>query len=246
MYEGFAEVYDHMMGHIPYEEWFDRLKEYLVERGVTEGTICELGCGTGTMTELFADAGYDMIGVDNSEDMLAIAQGKNIENGKGILYVNQNMEELELPEAVDSIISICDSMNYLVREEDVMAVFSRVAKYLKPSGYFIFDMKTAFCYERVIGNQTWVEQDDEVSYIWENYYYPEEEINEYLLTIFKKQSDSELYEKIEEAHYQKVYSVERLKEMLEKCGLRLIDAFGENMQGEIKPDSERIYIVAGL
>mgnify|MGYP000077230318 FL=1 len=71
MYEGFANVYDHMMNHIPYETWFENLLQYLHEKGVLNGRICELGCGTGVMTEKFAAAGYDMIGLDKSVDMLA-------------------------------------------------------------------------------------------------------------------------------------------------------------------------------
>jgi ubiquinone/menaquinone biosynthesis C-methylase UbiE len=91
MYEGFANVYDHVMNHIPYETWFKQLKKYLEEHGVTSGTICELGCGTGTMTELFASAGFRVIGVDKSPDMLALAQAKKIASGSDILYIQQEM-----------------------------------------------------------------------------------------------------------------------------------------------------------
>lgn len=244
MYEGFSNVYDHMMNHIPYEEWFERLKHYLEEHGVTEGTICELGCGTGIMTEMFADAGYHMIGVDRSGDMLALAQSKKEETGSDVLYLEQDMEELELAEPVEAIISVCDSINYLLQEEAMTSTFSRVRKYLKPGGYFIFDLKTAYCYRNIIGNQTWVEQDEEVSYIWENYFYEDQDINEYTLTIFKKQPDSELYEKIEEAHYQRAYSIPRLQELLKQSGLEVVECFDENMKARPTANSERVYVVA--
>ena len=244
MYEGFANVYDHMMNHIPYEEWLEHLKKYLTRHDVTEGTICELGCGTGTMTELFAEAGYHMIGIDSSVEMLALAQHKKEETGADILYLQQNMEELTLAEPVDAVISVCDSMNYLLQEEAVLKTFSRVKQYLKPGGCFIFDLKTAYCYQNIIGNQTWVEQDEEVSYIWENYFYEEQDINEYMLTIFKRQPDSDLYERVDEAHYQKAYSIERLQELLEKSGMEMTECFGEDMKSEPTPTSERIYIVA--
>lgn len=246
MYEGFANVYDHMMNHIPYEEWFERLKSYLAEHGITSGTICELGCGTGVMTELFAGAGFQMIGVDQSADMLAIATTKKMKTGSDILYVEQNMENLELAEPVDAIISVCDSINYLLQEEALSAVFERVHKYLKPGGYLIFDMKTAYCYRNIIGNQTWVEQDEEVSYIWENYYYEDSDINEYMLTIFRKQQDSALYERIEEAHYQKAYTIPALKILLNQNGLEVVDCFDETMQEKPTENSERVYIVAKI
>lgn len=244
MYEGFANVYDQVMNHIPYEQWFERLKGYLAEHGTTSGTICELGCGTGIMTELFAGAGFHMIGVDKSSDMLALAAVRKEQSGSGILYLEQNMEELELAEPVDAVISVCDSLNYLLQEDALNAVFQKVYKNLKPNGYFIFDMKTAYCYRNIIGNQTWVEQDEDVSYIWENYYYEESDINEYMLTIFKKQPESGLYERIEEAHYQRAYTVDDLKMFLEQNGFEVTDCFNETMSEKPAADSERVYIAA--
>lgn len=246
MYEGFANVYDHVMNHIPYEEWFGKLKKYLADHGVVSGTICELGCGTGIMTELFAGAGFKMIGVDKSADMLSLAALKKVESGSDILYLEQDMEELELAEPVDAVISVCDSINYLMQEDALDSMLGHVRQNLKPEGYFIFDMKTAYCYQNIIGNQTWVEQDEEVSYIWENYFYDDSGINEYMLTIFKKQPDGDLYERIEEAHYQKVYEVEHLKKLIEKNGLEMINCFDESMEKEPSDTSERIYVVAKL
>jgi cyclopropane fatty-acyl-phospholipid synthase-like methyltransferase len=185
-----------------------------------------------------------MIGIDNSTDMLALAEQKKEENGLDILYLNQSMEELELDEPVDAIISVCDSMNYLLQDEAMTALFARVKKYLKPGGYFIFDMKTVYCYRNIIGNQTWVEQDEEVSYIWENYFYEDEDVNEYMLTIFRKQPDSELYERIEEAHYQRAYSIDHLREMLEASGMKLEASFDADMENLPHGNSERIYLVA--
>lgn len=244
IYKGFAKVYDHMMGQIPYEEWFKKLKEYLSEHGLPKGRICELGCGTGIMTEMFAEAGYEMIGLDKSVDMLALAKQKQVETGSDILYLNQKMEELELDSPVDAFISVCDSMNYLLHEDEMLSLFHRVKKYLKPGGYFVFDLKTAFCYSNVIGNQTWVEQDDEVSYIWENYFYEDEKINEYMLTIFQKKPETELYERMEEAHYQRAYSLEQLKELLQETGLIFVDSFDEEMTNPVQENSERMYIIA--
>ena len=95
-YTSFAEVYDTFMDNVPYEEWADYLEDRLKEYGVKDGLVLELGCGTGSMTELLAEKGYDMIGVDNSEDMLEIAMEKRIESGHDILYLLQNMQEFEL------------------------------------------------------------------------------------------------------------------------------------------------------
>lgn len=246
MYGGFANVYDHMMNHIPYEEWFEKILQYLQNHGVTEGRICELGCGTGIMTEKFAAAGYSMIGLDKSTDMLALARQKQEESGSQILYLHQNMEEMELDAPVDAMISVCDSVNYLLQEDSMNALLARVKEYVKPGGYFIFDLKTAYCYRNIIGNQTWVEQDEEVSYIWENYFYEDQDINEYMLTIFRKQPDSELYERIEEAHYQRAYSIERLRELIAEHGLFMEECFDADMVHRPNETSERVYLIVRI
>jgi SAM-dependent methyltransferase len=246
MYEEFSDVYDRLMGNIPYDEWFEKLHHYLCQHGIREGTVCELGCGTGSMTERFAKAGYRMIGVDLSEDMLALAQRKKEESGLDILYLHQNMEELELLSLVDAIISVCDSMNYLLDETALDKVFANVRKYLKDDGYFIFDMKTEYCYRNVIGNRTWADMDEDVACIWENDYDEKEKINEYFVTVFKKMRDRNFYERFEEVHYQRAYAVEEIRRLLEKNGMIMADCFGEQMEGNAGDDSERIYVVAKL
>ena len=243
MYEDFSDIYDHVMEHIPYEEWFKKLHGYLKEKGISDGVICELGCGTGTMTELFAKAGYRMIGVDESPDMLALAQMKKAESGLDILYVEQSMEELTLAEPVDAIISVCDSMNYLLLEEQLLDTFLNAKKYLKKGGYMIFDLKTAYCYQEVIGNRTWVEQDDEVSYIWDNYFHEDRYINEYVITVFRKKENAELYEKIEEVHYQRAYTPDEIKRQVDNAGLTFVDVLDGDLKSKPGDKSERYYIV---
>ena len=112
-YTSFASVYDTFMDDVPYEEWGEYLHGLLKEYGINDGLVLDLGCGTGTMTELLADLGYDMIGVDNSADMLEIALEKKVESGHDILYLLQDMRGFELYGTVRAIISICDSVNYI-------------------------------------------------------------------------------------------------------------------------------------
>lgn len=244
MYEGFARVYDDMMEDIPYDEWFDAVKTYLSDHGVTGGTMCELGCGTGAMTERFAVAGYSVLGVDLSEDMLTVAQEKKQESGLDIMYIHQDMRELQLAEPVDVMVSLCDSMNYLLQEEELSEVFRRVYQFLKPGGYLIFDLKTIYCYRNIIGSQTWAESGRDLSYIWENYFYEDEAINEYTLTIFCRRPDSGLYERLEEIHYQRAYPADVVQGLLEDSGLVLVDCLDASMKAPPAEDSERIYMIA--
>lgn len=112
-YTGFAQVYDTFMDNVPYEEWADYYKEILREHGIMDGIVLDLGCGTGSMTELLAEQGYDMIGVDNSEEMLDLAMEKRAASGQDILYLLQDMRKFELYGTVRAVISACDSVNYL-------------------------------------------------------------------------------------------------------------------------------------
>lgn len=244
MYQEFADIYDVMMDEIPYETWFRRIHQFLCEREVTTGTICELGCGTGTLTELFADAGYDMIGVDVSPDMLAQAFEKKKDSGLDILYIQQDMTKLELSHPVSVVISLCDSMNYLLYEEDMRAIFLRVCKALEPGGYFIFDLKTRYCFEEILGSQTRVEQDENMTCIWENYFYEEESVNEYSLTIFRRQKDSSLFDRTEEIHHQRAYGRIEVETWLRECGFEAVQCLDETMQGKPTDRCERIYFVA--
>ena len=204
-YTTFAQVYDLFMDNVPYEEWSEYLLSVLKEYGIHSGVICDLGCGTGKMTRLLAKAGYDMIGVDLSEDMLAIASGQNEE---GILYLCQDMCELELYGTAKAMVSVCDSINYLLEEDEIVWTLQSVNRYLEPGGIFIFDFNTVYKYETVLGDTTICENREEGSFIWENYYDKEEQINEYDLTLFiREEKQEQLYRKFEETHYQRGYSL---------------------------------------
>lgn len=241
MYEEFASVYDQVMDNIPYEKWFTVLQQYLIDHGMEQGCICDLGCGTGVMTELFAAAGYDMIGVDCSEDMLALAQQRREKNQSTVMYLHQDMMELTLMEPVEAMISVCDSMNYLLEEEELQAVLSHVWQQLKPGGYFLFDMKTSYCYQQIMGDQTWVSQDEDTSYIWENYFFEDEQINEYVVTVFKRHADTSLYEKIEEVHHQRAYVPDEVIQMAQRAGFCVKDCLDADTMKPWNEKSARIY-----
>ena len=243
-YTSFASVYDTFMDNIPYEEWAEYLIGLLKEYGIHDGLVLDLGCGTGNMTELLATSGYDMIGIDNAEEMLEIAMGKRAKSGHDILYLLQDMREFELYGTVKAIVSICDSINYITEEEDLLEVFRLVNNYLDPKGIFIFDFNTVYKYSEVLGNQTIAEDRDDCSFIWDNYYYEDEQINEYELSLFIKESDSDLYRKYQETHFQKAYDLETVKGLIEKSGLEYVTAYDAFTKNAPHENSERIYIVA--
>ena len=205
-------------------------------------TILDLGCGTGTLTELLARGGYDMIGVDNAEEMLRIAMEKRERSGLDILYLLQDMRELELYGTVGTVVSVCDSLNYLLEEEDIVRTFERVNNYLYPQGIFIFDFNTVYKYAVVIGDATIAENREDCSFIWENYYHEEQEINEYDLTVFV--AEGTLFRRFQEVHYQRGYRLEQIKALLTRAGLEFLEALDADTHGRVTKESERIYVVA--
>lgn len=243
-YTSFAAVYDTFMDNIPYEEWEKYLKSLLYEYGVREGLVLELGCGTGNMTEILAQSGYDMIGVDNAEEMLEIAIEKRMKSGLDILYLQQDMREFELYGTVKAIVSVCDSVNYILEEEELEEVFRLVNNYLDPGGVFIFDFNTVYKYREILGDQTIAENREECSFIWNNYYYEEERINEYELSLFIREGDSELYRKYQETHFQKAYDLETMKRLITQSGLEYITAYDAFTKEAPTRVSERIYVIA--
>lgn len=242
-YSDFAKVYDLFMDNVNYKEWSRYLCTILKENGIENGLVLELGCGTGTMTELMASAGYDMIGVDNSEEMLAEAMEKRVVSGHDILYLMQDMQEFELYGTVRAVISVCDSMNYLLEEDELREVFSLVNNYLDPGGLFIFDMNTVYKYQKLLGNQTIAENRPEGSFIWENDYDEETGINVYELALFLPREDG-LYEKSEEVHYQRAYPEKIITKMIKEAGLELLAVYDAYTREAPEETSGRLTFIA--
>ena len=243
MYEDFALVYDRFMDETPYEEWCQFVVGRLKQDQITDGILLDLGCGTGSMTELLAKQGYDMIGVDLSDSMLDIAMEKRAQSGHNILYLQQDMREFELYGTVRAVICLCDSLNYLLKEDDLLTTFILVNNYLDPNGLFIFDFNTVYKYETVIGDSTIAENREDCSFIWENYYTEEDQINEYDLTIFVKQQ-KDLFRKFTETHLQRGYTLETMKRLVEQSGLIFVEALDADTHGSVTETSERIYVIA--
>ena len=249
-YTSFAVVYDTFMDNVPYEEWGEYLHELLIEYGIEDGLVLDLGCGTGTMTEILASKGYDMTGVDFSEEMLDIAMQKRAKSGHDILYLMQDMREFELYGTVRAIVSVCDSMNYLTEDGDLEEVFRLANNYLDPGGLLIFDMNTEYKYRELLGDLTIAEERENCSFIWDNYYYEEEKINEYRLSLFvedpvlSEKTGQDICRKFQEMHYQRAYSLAEVKAALEVAGMEFVAAYDAFTRNPVRRDSERMYIIA--
>ncbi len=242
-YHNFAYVYDKFMDNIPYEEWSRYIIHLFHKYHIKQGNLVELGCGTATLSLLLEQQGYHITGIDNSPDMLSIAAEK-LTYDSDIQLQLQDMSDLALEDTYDAFYCVCDSLNYLVSEEDILHTFQGVKEHLKKDGIFLFDLKTLHFYQNVLGDQTFCDHQEDCSYTWENNFFEEDNVNQYDLTIFVRQADTGLYEKYNEVHHQRGYELEEIIDLLHVAGLEYVtayDAFTENPPCE---DSERIYIIA--
>lgn len=252
-YDIFASVYDKLMDNIPYDDWCAYIIEILKKYGIFRGLVCELGCGTGEVTMRLADAGYDMIGIDNSYEMLEIANDKKMESGhESILYLMQDMREFELFGTVNAIVCVCDSINYLTDLSDITGVFRLANNYLESKGMFVCDFKTRHYFRDVVADSTIAEDRDDVSYIWDNYYDEYSNINELALSLFIPEAgacspcagEAPLYRKYQEFHYQIGLTVDDMERCVRDSGMELIAIYDAFTFEPATNDSERVYVIA--
>lgn len=238
-YASFASVYDELMEDAEYEKRAEYTERIFDMMNVKPKLMLDLACGTGTMTKLFAEKGYDMIGVDLSVDMLDIAKSKS--EGLNILYLNQPMEEFELYGTVDAVVCMLDSLNYVLDYEDVVKTFKLVKNYLNPGGVFVFDVNTNYKLEKVLAGNVFCGESDNAYYTWENYYDKEEKICEFKLEFFIK--DGEKYSRHSETHYERGYSAAELKKAIKESGLTLEGVYDDMTFEPENRKSERLYFV---
>ena len=259
-YQAFASVYDELMSDVPYDEWAQRIDRDIRKYGVSETSgdrreaaseeeavlaserdlVVDLACGTGVVTRKLFDKGYDVFGVDISSEMLSRAMDSDEE--RGIMYLNQDICELDLYSTIGTAVCICDSLNYLLSDEELEAAFAGVSNFLYPGGVFIFDCNTSYKYREAIGESTIAEAGDDVSFIWDNYYDEDENVNEYDLTLFIKREDG-LYERAEETHLQRGIEKEDIESLASKSGLEIMLIADSDTDGEVSGETERIYAV---
>ena len=238
-YGGFAKLYDQFMAGTDYKGWVSYIQDIFAKYNTSPKLLLDLGCGTGTATRLFAEKGYDVIGLDNSAEMLSAAKEKDPQG----LYIQQDIRSFELYGTVDAVVSLCDVFNYLLTPRDLLRSFKLINNYLNPNGLLIFDINTPHKYKNVLGNRNFARQTKQAAFIWDNRYYPKERINEYRLTFFEKQENG-LFKRFRERHLQRAHEPTTINKLLNVSGLTTLGIFGEKTFSPPNPNEQRIFIVA--
>lgn len=247
IYDLLAPIYDTVNGDLDYRSWADFIDE-IISRNYIYGRpelVLDLGCGTGRMTVELARRGYDMTGVDISEEMLDKARERaEIDGFDGkILWLCQDMREFELYGTVDVTVSCLDCINHLLSYSDLCKCFSLVHNYLIPDGLFIFDVNGKRKFEEIYAEQSYVMENDESFCVWQNYYNKKTKLCDFYITLFTEGCDGR-YERYDDRQRERMYTIRSLKKALCENGFEFIGAYSDYGFTLATDGDERIYVVA--
>ncbi len=243
-YGDFAYYYDMLTENVGYGERCEYIYGLLAENGISEGILLDLACGTGTLSLMLSEKGYDVIGVDGSEEMLTQAQEKKMESGADIIFLCQKMEELDLFGTINAAVSTLDSINHVTDENTVKEIFRRVSLFMEDKGIFIFDVNTPYKHREVLGDNTFIYDLDEVYCVWQNTT-DENLVTNISLDLFEKdEDDEETYYRYSEEFSERAYELEDITKWLEECKFEVTAVYGEMTRDSVKADTQRAVFVA--
>lgn len=238
-YEELAASYDSLTEDVEYRKRADFLLKLLGKSRIPVHTVLDLACGTGTMTCLLAEAGFEMIGVDQSEDMLAEAAGKQVSEGKiPPIYLQQSMEKLDLYGTVEAAVCCLDSLNYLTDARALRRTLQRLHLFVAPGGVFLFDINSPYKL-RGLDGQVFLDEGEDVYCVWRTEFDKRSRICTYGMDIFRREGD--MWRRSQEEHYEKAWEVEELKGFLQEAGFGHIRTYGDCVLRAPKEDEQRIY-----
>lgn len=241
-YDNFSSFYDLLTEDVDYNARACYILKLFSLYDRVPTLLLDIGCGTGGFSLEFAKQGIDVIGVDPSANMLSVAVEKAKREELDILFLNQCGEELDLFGTVDGAVSCLDTVNHIIDKRTLQSFFNRVSLFLEPQRLFIFDVNTLYKHECVLGNNTFVYENDKVYCVWKNYFDRKNKITDISLDFFSNSNG--IYQRSSEEFSERVYSREEIKKMLNKAGFKLIALLGENSFSPPSKTSERNIYVA--
>lgn len=242
IYGDFAQIYDKLMYDFDYDLVYKTINNIYKDKSLDINNILELACGTGTLTKKLSNQ-YNIDALDISEDMLAIAQNK-IGLNKNVKLFRQDMKSLNMGKKYDSVLCICDSLNYILEEKDIKEIFKKVYNHLEEDGIFIFDLNMEKKFLDM--EEIYIDETEDVFYVWENYFDKDTKTNTYGVNFFiSKDDENKKYERVYEEHVEKAYNIDFIKESLEEAGFKSIEFFDDYDLFKYSKETYRIVVIAG-
>ena len=234
-YNIFAEFYDDLTQNVEYEKIAKYVSSFFKKYYPSGKTVLDLACGTGTLSKLLNEEGYNIIGIDLSDDMLCIASSKSVDNAS---FIKGDISSFALPQKVDYCVCSLDSINHLKSIEQVDECFNCVYNSLVDGGIFVFDVNTVYKHKNVLNDNTFVFDEENFFLSWDNEYLGENTVR-ILLDFFVFNGVN--YDRFSEEFYEKAYEISELENKLNK--FKILGVYDELTLTEPKNDSERIYFV---
>lgn len=248
-YDFLANFYDTFQQELEPEAWVQFVDALVKKHGAFPGDgengkplLCDLGCGTGAVTCLFAKNGYDIIGVDNSLPMLDQARARAEEEGVQALWLCQDMAALDLYGTMDVFVSLLDTVNHITCKEDLKKLLKSFFCFLNPGGLFIFDVATEKHFQKSLGNDFFYSIEDDFAVLWENSYSSRTKKNIAGLTMFSR-VNGETYEREDAEICERFYPDAEIRELVKKCGLEVVGVYGDLKMRRPNDKDERVFYV---
>lgn len=242
-YAEFSGVYDVLTQNVDYPQRADYIADLLSRNGVTGGILLDLACGTGTLSVEMAKKGFEVIGVDASGEMLSIAMNNAYEAEQNILFLCQQMQNLDLYGTINCAICTLDSINHLTKKPDVQAAFDKVSLFMEKDGIFVFDVNTPYKHREILADNSFVYEADGVYCVWQNTLDPETDTVTIDLDIFEE-IEPDVYERTQESFCERAYGINELEAMLAKAGFETVAVYDELTYSAPQKNSQRVFITA--
>ena len=243
-YDIFSSVYDILTENVNYQKISDRICSLLSQNEINGGLLLDLGCGTGTLSFLLEEKGFEIIGVDPSEDMLSVANEKKYDSDSSAIFLCQSGESLDLFGTIDCAVSCLDTINHIDSLEKIRETFQRVSLFMNMGGVFIFDMNTPYKHKKILGNNVFFYDMDEVYCIWHNSYDDQNFKTDIELDFFIKNEDNDDYQRYYENFSEYSYNICTIIEMLNDCGFELVGCYDDYSDEEVTYNTQRVTFVA--
>lgn len=242
-YRIFSQFYDNLTFNVDYEKRAEYLQSVLSLWGHEPGLALDLACGTGSLTVALKQRGWDIFGVDGSQDMLTVAMDKAYEKELNMLFLCQRMEKLDLYGTIDTCVCTLDSLNHITDQAKLQTALDRVALFMNPEGLFVFDVNTVYKHQRILADNTFVYDTDEVYCVWQNSL-EENNIVRIELDLFEK--EGEVYLRRSECFRERAYEIGELKRMLTQAGFETLAVYRDMTTEPLRDDSDRAVFVARI
>ena len=241
-YGDFAYYYDSLTHNVEYEKRAEYIYGLLAENGVGKGILLDLACGTGTLSLLLEKKGFDVLGVDASEDMLSVAQEKKMSGNSNAIFLCQKMQDLDLFGTIDAAVCTLDSINHVTDENDVKEILRKVALFMNDGGIFIFDVNTLYKHREILSDNTFVQDLDDVYCVWQNTCHDGKTVD-VCLDIFEYDEEADAYIRTTEEFSEKAYELSELEKWASEVRFETVGIYEEMTRNEVSEKTQRAVFV---